>query len=335
MAGTSPYHGSDEDGTFEETLRPRRLGDFIGQARVRENLSIAIRAARARGDALEHVLFSGLPGMGKTTLARILAAEMGTNLSATSGPALRRAGDLVGLLTRLKPGDVLFIDEVHRLPADVEEYLYSAMEDFRVAIQVEQGARARSVELPLERYTLVGATTREGLLSEPFRARFGLHLRLDFYPQEEIEAIVRRTAHLLKLEISPRAVTVVAQRSRGIPRIANRLVRRVRDLVQVRNRSRATEALAKEALEMLGIDRLGLDEMDRRILKAVLAGGGRAVGLKTIAVAVGEEEGTIEEVYEPFLIRENFLIKTPRGRRLTERALRHLGLKQPEQGRLF
>lgn len=325
MPQGNPYVGAPDERNFEDSLRPAALAEFIGQRRVVDNLSIAIRAARGRGEPLDHVLFSGLPGVGKTTLARIIADEMGTRLAVTSGPVLKRAGDLVGLLTRQRRGDVLFIDEIHRIPADVEEYLYSAMEDYSVALQVEQGAHARTIELPLERFTLVGATTREGLLSEPFRSRFGLLFKLDFYPQEEIEAIARRTAGILGLAIEPGAVSVIATRSRGIPRIANRYVRRVRDLVQVRGAASASEAIAREALDRLGVDGLGLEEIDRRILRTVLAAGGQPIGLKTISVAVGEQEGTIEEVYEPFLIRENFLVKTSRGRVATPRAAEHLG----------
>ncbi|HLG42059.1 MAG TPA: Holliday junction branch migration DNA helicase RuvB [Planctomycetota bacterium] len=336
MSQTNPYYaGAPEERNFEDSLRPASLGDFIGQRRTVDNLSIAVRAARDRGEPLDHVLFSGLPGVGKTTLARIIASEMGTRLSVTSGPVLKRAADLVGMLTRLKRGDVLFIDEIHRIPADVEEYLYSAMEDFRIALHVEQGPHARTVELPLERFTLAGATTREGLLSEPFRSRFGLPLKLDFYPQEEIEAIVRRTASLLSLSIEPAAVATVASRSRGIPRIANRYVRRVRDLAQVRGAATVTDSIAREALERLGVDRLGLEEIDRKILRAILAASGQPLGLKTISVAVGEQEGTIEEVYEPFLIRENFLIKTQRGRMATRRASEHLEGSTPGPATLF
>lgn len=324
MSQGNPYFGAPDERTFEDSLRPAALADFIGQRRVVENLSIAIRAARGRGEPLDHVLFSGLPGVGKTTLARIIASEMGTRLAVTSGPTLKRAGDLVGLLTRQRRGDVLFIDEIHRIPADVEEYLYSAMEDYSVTLQVEHGAHARTVELPLERFTLAGATTREGLLSEPFRSRFGLPFKLDFYPQEEIEAIVRRTASILGLTIEPGAVSVIAARSRGIPRIANRYVRRVRDLAQVLGEASASESIAREALDRLGVDRLGLEEIDRKILRTVLAAGGQPIGLKTISVAVGEQEGTIEEVYEPYLIRENFLVKTARGRLATPRAAEHL-----------
>jgi Holliday junction DNA helicase RuvB len=334
MERGNPYTGAPDERSFEDSLRPARLGEFVGQKRVVDNLSIAIQAARGRGEPLDHILFSGLPGVGKTTLARIIASEMGTRLTVTSGPVLKRAGDLVGLLTRLQRGDVLFIDEIHRIPADVEEYLYSAMEDYTVALHVEQGAHARTVELPLERFTLAGATTREGLLSEPFRSRFGLPFKLDFYPHAEVEAIVRRTASLLAVTVEPGAVSVIAARSRGIPRIANRYVRRVRDLAQVRGAEAATEAVAREALDRLGVDGLGLEEIDRRILRTVLAAGGQPIGLKTISVAVGEQEGTIEEVYEPFLIRENFLVKTSRGRLATPRAVEHLGGREG-QGTLW
>jgi Holliday junction DNA helicase RuvB len=322
-----------DDARFEEQLRPSGFDEFIGQKRVVENLRVAIQAARQRGDALDHVLFSGLPGVGKTTLARIIASESGSNLSMTAGPVLKRPGDLVGLLTKLKPRDVLFIDEIHRITADVEEYLYSAMEDGFLTLHIDKGPYSKSVNLPLEKFTLVGATTREGLLSEPFRSRFGLLLKLEFYPEEEIEQIVRRSARLLKVAMDPAAVSLIARRSRGIPRIANRHVHRVRDLAQVR-KSRATEAIARESLEMLGVDEFGLEEIDRKILRTLIASGEQPVGLKTLSVSVGEEEQTIEEVYEPYLIRQNFLNKTPRGRRPTDRALKHLGaVKSP--GDLF
>jgi Holliday junction DNA helicase RuvB len=324
-----------DDALAEEKLRPASFDDFIGQKRVVDNLRIALQAARERGESLSHVLFSGLPGVGKTTLAQIIASEMKSQLTVTSGPILKRPGDLVGLLTKCKARDVLFIDEIHRISADVEEYLYSAMEDYFLTLHIDKGAFAKSVNLPLEKFTLVGATTREGLLSEPFRSRFGLLLKLEFYPQEEVEAIVRRTARLMKVQIEPAAVTLIAQRSRGIPRIANRHVQRVRDLAQVRRAAKASESIAREALDLLGVDEFGLEEIDRKILRTLMANGDQPVGIKTLSVAVGEEEQTIEEVYEPYLIRQHFVTKTPRGRKATERAFEYLGKHIQKPGELF
>lgn len=305
---------------FEAALRPRTLAEFIGQPKIVRNLDVFIAAARQRGEPVDHVLFSGMPGLGKTTLAQLISVEMGVQMHGTSGPILERPGDLVGILTGLKRGDVLFVDEIHRLPAPVEEYLYSAMEDFHVDVQIDQGAQARSVRLDLQRFTLVGATTREGLLSAPFRARFGVTERLDPYDAADIRRIVARSAGLLKVEIEAAALDQIARRSRGTPRVANRVLRRLRDVAQVRGKGRITEAVAREGLEMLGIDEHGLTEMDRRILRCI-ADQGNAVGLKTVAVAVGEEEDTIEDAYEPHLIREGLLQKTPRGRKLTDKGL--------------
>jgi Holliday junction DNA helicase RuvB len=281
---------------------------------------VYITAARKRQEALDHILFSGMPGLGKTTLANLIATELGSTMHATSGPALERAGDLVGLLTNLEPSDVLFIDEIHRLPAPVEEFLYSAMEDFHVDIQIDQGPAARSVRVNLKHFTLVGATTREGLLSSPFRARFGVLERLDPYPVEDILQIAQRSAKLLSLESEAGALDLVSRRSRGTPRVANRILRRLRDVAQVKGRGQLTRQLAEEGLRMLGIDDKGLTELDRRILRVIAEQGGGPIGLKTIAVAVGEEEDTIEDAYEPHLIREGLLAKTPRGRKLTEKA---------------
>ncbi|GIK52325.1 MAG: Holliday junction ATP-dependent DNA helicase RuvB [Planctomycetota bacterium] len=311
---------SGQERDFELSLRPKRLAEFIGQRPVVENLSVYISAARKREEPLDHILFSGMPGLGKTTLANLIATELGANMHASSGPALERAGDLVGLLTNLEQGDVLFIDEIHRLPAPVEEFLYSAMEDFHVDIQIDQGPAARSVRVNLKHFTLVGATTREGLLSAPFRARFGVFERLDPYPAEDILQIVTRSARLLDLPMDAEAAALIAARSRGTPRVANRILRRLRDVAQVRGKGRLTLELAEQGLRMLGIDAIGLTELDRRILRAIAEQGGGPIGLKTIAVAVGEEEDTIEDAYEPHLIREGLLQKTPRGRKLTDKA---------------
>jgi Holliday junction DNA helicase RuvB len=315
---------------FELSLRPQRLAEFIGQRNVVENLSVYIQAAKKRGEALDHILFSGMPGLGKTTLANLISTELGSNMHATSGPALERAGDLVGILTNLEVNDVLFIDEIHRLPAPVEEFLYSAMEDFHVDIQLDQGPAARSVRVNLKRFTLVGATTREGLLSSPFRARFGVLERLDPYPASDILEIVHRSAKLLDLPLDAPAAELISQRARGTPRVANRILRRLRDVAQVKGKGKLTVALAEQGLIMLGIDAQGLTELDRRILKIIADQGGGPIGLKTIAVAVGEEEDTIEDTYEPHLIREGLLAKTPRGRKLTEKAQALLGKRAAE-----
>jgi Holliday junction DNA helicase RuvB len=304
------------DGEFENSLRPQRLAEFVGQRQVVENLRVALEAARARGEALEHVLVSGPPGLGKTSLARILAAELGVRLHATAGPALDRPRDLVGILTQLQPRDVLFIDEVHRIPAAVEEYLYTAMEDFQVDLTLDQGAHARVLPLTLNRFTLIGATTREGLLSAPFRGRFGHLERLVPYPDEDLVVILLRSARILEVALEPAAALVLATRSRGTPRVANRFLRRVRDLAQVTGASTIDAALVDDALQRLGVDRHGLEELDRRIL-ACLEGSREPLGLKTIAAAVGESEDTIEDVFEPHLLRSGFVQKTARGRRLT------------------
>jgi len=304
---------------FETALRPRSLAEFIGQPKVVENLGVFIAAARKRGEPLDHILFSGMPGLGKTTLANLIARELGAGMHATSGPALERAGDLVSLLTNLGRGDVLFIDEIHRMPRVVEEYLYSAMEDWHIDIVLDQGPAARSVRVSLQQFTLIGATTREGLLSAPFRARFGVLERLDPYPQDELEKIVRRSGGLLGTGVDEVAVALIAGRARGTPRIANRILRRVRDVAQVKGDGRVTRAICETGLGMLGIDAHGLTELDRRILRCLKDQGGGPVGLKTVAVAVGEEEDTIEDSYEPHLIREGYIQKTPRGRKLTEK----------------
>ena len=311
---------------FESTLRPQRFEEFVGQTRVLSNLRIAISAALARKESLEHVLFSGPPGLGKTSLARILAREMGTRLVGTSGPALERPRDLVGILTQLEAGDVLFIDEVHRVPPGVEEYLYSAMEDFKVDFTLDQGPHARVLPLSLARFTLVGATTREGLLSSPFRARFGIAERLEPYPPADLEKIVARSAGILAVEIDPAASRLIAERARGTPRIANRFLRRARDLAQFDGRTRIDGALARDALHRMGVDENGLEELDRRILRVLAQSAGNPSGLKTIAAAVGEAEDTIEEVFEPHLLRSGFVQKTSRGRLITRDGCRAIGV---------
>ena len=333
MSGSSPFA---PDPKFEDSLRPASFDDFIGQKKILQNLQIAIKAARKRKEALDHVLFSGLPGLGKTTLARIIAFEMKALLHTTSGPILRRPGDLVGTLTKMEEGDVLFIDECHRMLPEVEEFLYSAMEDFTITINMDSGPQGRMINLPLKKFTLVGATTREGLLSEPFRARFGILEKLEWYPVEDIVRILRRSAKILQTDMDDESSLLIASRARGTPRIANRHLRRVRDLAQVKASNKITRPVAVEALRMLGVDDAGLEEMDRKILRTLVTNEG-PVGLKTIAVAVGEEEGTIEEVYEPYLIQQNFLVRTSRGRKATEKAFKHIGATetQDQQQRLF
>jgi Holliday junction DNA helicase RuvB len=324
--GGGPSEASAPEREFETTLRPRSFDEFVGQATVLENLRVAIRAARERGEALDHVLFSGPPGLGKTSLARILARELACELHATSGPALERPRDLVGILTQLKHGDVLFIDEIHRLPAPVEEYLYTAMEDFTVDFTLDQGPHARVLPLRLQPFTLVGATTREGLLSAPFRGRFGISERLSHYPVDDLVRILERSASILDIQLEPRAARLLATRARGTPRIVNRFLRRARDLAQVAGTSELGEEVAAEALRRMGVDDNGLDDMDRRILACLAQNGGQPVGIKTIAAAVGEAEDTIEEVFEPHLLRCGFLQKTSRGRVVTRSGCAAIGV---------
>ncbi len=315
---------------FEESLRPGSFEELIGQEATVRNLRIAIRAALERREALDHVLLCGLPGLGKTTLARLIAAELRAPLHVSMGPVLKCPGDLVGTPTRLEERSVLFIDECHRLPAEVEEFLYSAMEDFVVPITIDSGASGRSVTLPLKPFTLIGATTREGMLSDPFRARFGILEKLDWYPPTDLVRILERSARILRVDLDAQSAALLADRARGTPRIANRYLRRARDLAQIRKESVLTPALAIEALGMMGVDDAGLDETDRRILQALL-GSGQPLGLKTLAVHVGETEGTIADVYEPFLIRQGYLVRTARGRRATRKAIRHLRHPRPKR----
>ena len=316
------------DAEFDLTLRPGRFADFVGQAKIRERLELSVAAAQWRGEALDHVLLCGPPGLGKTTLAHILGAAMGANVKATSGPILAKPADLAGILTNLKKGDLLFIDEIHRIQKSVEEYLYSAMEDFAIDIVLDQGANARSVRLNLPRFTLVGATTRSGLLSAPMRSRFGMTNRLDYYTPDELDQVIARSARILNVDVAAGGAAEIAARSRGTPRIANNLLRWVRDYAQVRAGNRIDRAVADQALAMLDVDRHGLDEMDKRILAAIIEKfGGGPVGINTIAVSVGEEPDTVEEVYEPYLIQQGFLARTAQGRTATALAYRLLGLK--------
>lgn len=319
-----------EDQDFDQALRPTSLEDFIGQTKLKSNLKIFIEAALKRKEPLDHLLFFGPPGLGKTTLAHILAREMGANLRSTSGPVLERAGDLAGILTNLEKGDVLFVDEIHRLSPVVEEYLYPAMEEYVIDIMIDKGPSARSVKINLPHFTLIGATTRSGLLTSPLRSRFGIVERINYYTEEELAQVVRRSSHLLKVEVEEAGAFEVARRSRGTPRVANRLLRRVRDFAQVKADGRVTREVAGRALEMLEVDEAGLDPMDKRILSYVLREcGGGPVGISSLSVGVGEEPDTLEEIYEPYLIQRGFLKRTPSGRMATRRAYEHLGVALP------
>ena len=329
---TTPEELADES-VVELSLRPQRLAEFIGQPKVKESMRIYIDAALSRREPLDHTLFFGPAGLGKTTLAELIAREMGVNIRTTSGPALEKPGDLVGTLTNLREGDILFIDEIHRLRPVIEEFLYPAMEDYRIDIRLSEGPKAQTITMPIEKFTLVGATTRLGMLTPPMRARFGIEQRLNFYPASELEEIVRRTADVLKVRIDDGGAEEIARRSRGTPRVANRLLRRIRDYAQVKSGGAISRDVAHEALKLLDVDQFGLDDMDTRILKTIIEKfDGGPVGVKTIAAAVGEDEGTIEEVYEPFLVQNGFLQRTPRGRSATALAYRHFGITMPGNG---
>ena len=334
--------GQAREKDFENALRPLRFGDFSGQQKVVDNLRIFVEAAKYRGEPLDHTLLHGPPGLGKTTLSNIIANELGVGFKLTSGPVLDKPGDLAGILTSLEPNDVLFIDEIHRLSPVVEEYLYSAMEDYRIDIMIDKGPSARSIQIDLAPFTPVGATTRSGLLTAPLRARFGINLHLEYYDADTLQTIIERSAGILGLPIDAEAAGEIASRSRGTPRIANALLRRVRDFAQVKGNGRIDLPIAQIALEALNIDRYGLDEIDNKILLTIIDKfRGGPVGIGTIATAIGEDSGTVEEVYEPFLIKEGFIKRTPRGREVTEMAYRHLGRPMDDrfagasQGTLF
>jgi len=326
---TTPEALTDES-VVELSLRPQRLSEFIGQQKVKDSLRVWIDAALARREPLDHSLFFGPPGLGKTTLAELIARELGVNIRTTSGPALEKPGDLVGTLTNLRAGDILFIDEIHRLRPIIEEFLYPAMEDFKIDIRLSEGPKAQTITMPIERFTLIGATTRFGMLTPPMRARFGIVERLNYYPAEDLELIVRRSADVLKVQIDDGGANEIAKRSRGTPRVANRLLRRIRDYAQVRADGDISRAVAHDALQLLDVDEFGLDDMDARILKTIIEKfEGGPVGLNTVAAAVAEDANTIEEVYEPFLVQHGFLQRTPRGRVATPMAYRHFGYTPP------
>lgn len=328
-------HLSKDEKEFENALRPLRFSDFSGQKKVVENLEVFVEAAKYRGEPLDHTLLHGPPGLGKTTLSNIIANELGVGIKTTSGPVLDKPGDLAGILTSLERNDVLFIDEIHRLSPIVEEYLYSAMEDYRIDIMLDKGPSARSIQIDLNPFTLIGATTRSGLLTAPLRARFGINLHLEYYEPDTLERILRRSAGLLNVPLDDDAASEIARRSRGTPRIANALLRRVRDFAQVKGNGRITSAIAKMALSALNIDQYGLDEIDNKILLTIIDKfRGGPVGLSTIATAIGEDTGTVEEVYEPFLIMEGFIKRTPRGRMATRLAYEHLG-RNPYDGNIM
>lgn len=326
---TTPEILPDES-VVELSLRPQRLAEFIGQERVKESLRIYIEAALERHDALDHTLFVGPAGLGKTTLAELIARELGVNIRTTSGPALEKPGDLVGTLTNLRACDILFIDEIHRLRPVIEEFLYPAMEDYKIDIRLSEGPKAQTITMPIERFTLIGATTRMGMLTPPMRARFGIEQRLNYYPASDLEMIVKRTADVIKVDVDDEGAKEIARRSRGTPRVANRLLRRIRDYAQVRANGKINKKVAADALALLEVDQFGLDDMDARLLKAIIEKfEGGPVGIGTIAAAVGEDAGTIEEVYEPFLVQNGFLQRTPRGRVATAQAYKHFGFIPP------
>jgi Holliday junction DNA helicase RuvB len=334
--GVMSGFSTDEEANLDRSIRPTSCHEFVGQGQVLEQLNLAIEAARGRGEALDHVLLYGPPGLGKTTLANIIATEMGSSFKTSSGPLLERKDDLAAILTDLHEGDVLFIDEIHRLPRIVEETLYPAIEDFKLDILIGEGPHAKSIKLELPRFTLVGATTRAGMITAPLRSRFGMLYRLNFYSQDEMEQIVTRSAGILGIEVEPEGASEIARRARGTPRIANRLLRRVRDWAQVRGDGRVTAEAANKALSLLQIDPLGLDPMDRMLLDALITKfGGGPVGLNTLAIAIGEEEDTLIDVFEPYLIQIGFLVRTPRGRMATSHAFQHMGQRVPSRIQQF